>query len=419
MGLMRHPGACRRPSARRAELIWACGLVATAAGFDIDAHDAIGQTAASAMDHEATKQVKRLLGGQDASDVAGWGHQVDDTFPGTARLHFQVHDDSAQPFCGPAESRTAKCEDGICLVTAIKHFYGKVLADEGRRIDYPSIDYSKVAKGIKFSDADAVKMLINLLGDLHQPMHVGYAGDDNGRKVQVNFQGKQMSLYDLWDKGISEVVRSQESSFWLGGWTHIRAISGEFEKDKELWKKDGPFKSFERWNAEMVSFACEKAYAHPVTGKKLAGPDAEHGPAAIDDAAYQVWREAWLRQILIAGERTAIVLNDILDAGGASKLQEGTQVKTKADQEKEKQKKEWDKERDQILKAERAARGSPHVNFGVFFTNLSIAAVVVPLFLAVANYGPDPRVYVALLKTLTESSGGSGGHGPNPGKRWE
>lgn len=48
----------------------AAGL-AVAAAFDIDAHDAIGQTCTSAMSLEAIKQVKRLLGGQDASDAAG------------------------------------------------------------------------------------------------------------------------------------------------------------------------------------------------------------------------------------------------------------------------------------------------------------------------------------------------------------
>mmetsp|Transcript_45513 Transcript_45513/g.131845 ORF Transcript_45513/g.131845 Transcript_45513/m.131845 type:complete len:420 (+) Transcript_45513:106-1365(+) len=413
-------GARRRLPPRRAGLLWTCGLVTTAA-FDIDAHDAIGQTAASAMDQQAVKQVKRLLGGQDASDVAGWGHQVDDTFPDMARLHFQVHDDSAQPFCGPAESRVANCEDNVCLLAAIKHFYGKVLQDEGRRIDYPSIDYNKVAKGIKFSDADSVKMLINLVGDLHQPMHVGFKGDDNGKKVQINFRGQMMSLYDVWDKGISEAVRTQESSFWLGGWTHIRAISDEFEKDKALWQKEGPFKSFERWAAETISFACEKAYAHPTTGQKLGGPGVGQNPIAIDDAAYQAWREAWLRQLLIAGERTAIVLNDILDAGGAAKLHEGTSVKTKADDEKEKEKKQWEKERNEIRKSERAARGSPHINFSVLLTNLSIAAVVVPLFLVVANYGLNPRVYAALLRTLTESGGGTTGGGPGQrsAKRFE
>mmetsp|Transcript_5779 Transcript_5779/g.17053 ORF Transcript_5779/g.17053 Transcript_5779/m.17053 type:complete len:410 (-) Transcript_5779:90-1319(-) len=400
-----------------------CLLLAVAVAFDIDAHDAVGQTAASAMDQQAIRQVKRLLGGQDASDVAGWGHQLDDTFPGMSRLHFQVHDDASQPFCGPAEQRVAKCEDGICLLNAIKHFYGKVLSDEGRRIEYPKIDYSKAEKGVRFTDADSVKMLINLIGDLHQPLHVGFAGDDNGRKVQVTFRGKAMSLYDVWDKGISEVIRDQESSFWLGGWTHVRAISEEYEKDKNLWKQEGAFKAFDKWAAESVKFACEHAYTHPVTGKKLAGPGAEPGPVAIDDGAYHVWREAWLRQILLAGERTAIVLNDLLDASGAQKLHEGSGVKTKADEEKAKEKKEWAKERDRILKAERAARGSPHINPGVLLTNLSIALVVVPLFLLVANYGLNPRVYSALVKSLLEggdsSAGGASGPGPRSAKRWE
>eukprot|EP00913_Durusdinium_trenchii_P021807 g20490.t1 len=80
-------------------------------------------------------------------------------------------------------------------------------------------------EGIKFSDADFLKMLINLVGDLHQPLHVGYANDNSGRKVLVKFRGQTMSLYDVWDHAISEVVRTQESNFWLGGWTHVRAVS--------------------------------------------------------------------------------------------------------------------------------------------------------------------------------------------------
>merc|ERR1712039_697468 len=95
----------------------------------------------------------------------------------------------------------------------------------------------------------------------------------------------------------------------------------------------------------------------------------------IDENAYQVWREQWLRQILLAGERTAIVLNDILDAGGAAKLSEGSKVQTNADVEKEKEMKEWDKERDRLRRLERAARGNAHVNLPVLMTNLSIAAV--------------------------------------------
>lgn len=386
------------------------------AAFDFDAHDAVGQTVASAMDQEATKNMKKLLGGKDASDVAGWGHQVDDTFPGMERLHFQTHDDSSQPFCGPVEQRVAKCDDNLCLLSAIKNFYGKILEDEGRKTDYPAIDYDKAAKGLTFTDADEVKMLLNLIGDMHQPMHVGYAGNDMGRKVMVKFRGKEMSLYDFWDKGISETVRKDESNFWLGGWTHVSRVSGEFEKDKAAWKEQGASKMFERWVEENVKFACEVAYKHPTTGKMLAGPGADAGPIDIDEQAYQMWKDRWLRQILLAGERLAIVMNDILDSASAGKLsKEG--VKTKADEASEKEKAEWAKAGEENRKKEaqrsRTSYSGPTFNPSVIMTNLAIAAVTVPMLVLVVNHGLDPRVYKLKLLELF-SSGGS----PNaPGNR--
>jgi len=404
-------------------MLWVAWLlcVPSAIAFDIDAHDAIGQTVASAMDHTAIKQVKRLMGGQDASDVAGWGHQLDDTYPEIARLHFQPHQD---PFCGPAESRAAKCEDNICLLAAVKHFYGRILKDEGRTIDFPDIDHSKIAKGLKYTDADAVKMLINLLGDLHAPLHLGYDSSDMGRKVQVKFRGKEMSLYEFWDKGISETVRKDESSFWLGGWTHVSRIRAEFEADKDLWKKEGAFKMFDKWAAETANLACATAYHHPGTGKMLAGPDAAPSPIEIDEAAYQEWRTAWLRQILLAGERTAVVLNDILDASGASKLSEGSTVKTKADEEAEKQLIQEEKERKERHKSDPAFQAKPSSSytpnaFQSFLTNLVIAAFVVPGFWWTINYGPSlTAIRDRLLSSLENAEDSSGpSYTPAVGKR--
>jgi len=400
-------------------------LSAVAVAFDLDAHDAIGQTCASAMTQESIKQLKKLLDGQDASEVAGWGHQVDDTYPGMERLHFQVHDEKADGgFCGA--KKTAICQDNICLLQSIKHFYGKVLSDEGRRVEFPAIDYQKVAKGIKFSDADLLKMLINLIGDLHQPMHVGFGGDDNGRNVIVKFRGEKTSLYDVWDKAISEAVRTHESHFWLGGWTHVRAVSTEWENDKARWKEDGADKSFERWLDESAQLACEKAYTNPVTGKKLAGPGAEGGEPELGEDVFQAWREIWLKQILIAGERTAIVLNDILDAKGAAKLQKGSKVHTKADEEKAKEEAEWEKERLERRKEEKKAAKSrtsarpPLFNPSVFLTNLSIALVTVPMTLVVANHGLNPQSYVHLVKSLLESGNGASAGAPKvPSKRYE
>jgi len=44
-----------------------------------------------------------------------------------------------------------------------------------------------------------LKMLIHLIGDLHQPLHVGRAEDKGGNSVQVQWFNKGTNLHHVWD----------------------------------------------------------------------------------------------------------------------------------------------------------------------------------------------------------------------------
>lgn len=44
--------------------------------------------------------------------------------------------------------------------------------------------------------------VFHLIGDLHQPLHVGYASDKGGNKTQINFNGKGTNLHSFYDSGI-------------------------------------------------------------------------------------------------------------------------------------------------------------------------------------------------------------------------
>ncbi|MBK0382340.1 S1/P1 nuclease [Pedobacter sp. SD-b] len=48
----------------------------------------------------------------------------------------------------------------------------------------------------------ALKMVIHLVGDLHQPMHISRAEDLGGNKIDIRFQGKPTNLHSLWDSGL-------------------------------------------------------------------------------------------------------------------------------------------------------------------------------------------------------------------------
>jgi len=46
--------------------------------------------------------------------------------------------------------------------------------------------------------------LFHLIGDLHQPLHVGYGSDKGGNQYQVQFDGNGSNLHKVWDSQIIE-----------------------------------------------------------------------------------------------------------------------------------------------------------------------------------------------------------------------
>src|SRR5699024_10900753 len=50
-----------------------------------------------------------------------------------------------------------------------------------------------------------LKMLIHLIGDLHQPLHIGHPKDLGGNKIAVYWFGKSSNLHKVWD---SEMINS-------------------------------------------------------------------------------------------------------------------------------------------------------------------------------------------------------------------
>lgn len=44
-----------------------------------------------------------------------------------------------------------------------------------------------------------LKILIHLIGDLHQPLHVGYGSDRGGNEIGVMYHGNRTNLHVVWD----------------------------------------------------------------------------------------------------------------------------------------------------------------------------------------------------------------------------
>lgn len=84
----------------------------------------------------------------------------------------------------------------------------KIGANEGENIIGLLTKTITELKNYKSLSKQEVKMklciLFHLIGDLHQPLHVGYGEDKGGNDYQINFYGRGTNLHSFYDSGIIE-----------------------------------------------------------------------------------------------------------------------------------------------------------------------------------------------------------------------
>ncbi|HBH06092.1 MAG TPA: S1/P1 Nuclease [Flavobacteriales bacterium] len=92
-------------------------------------------------------------------------------------------------------------------------------------------------------EAFALKCLIHLVEDIHQPLHVGNGTDRGGNDIKVEFFWKPSNLHRVWDSGIidGEQLSYTEYANWIDVTTRELV---------ESWQSD----ALEVWIAESKSY---------------------------------------------------------------------------------------------------------------------------------------------------------------------
>ncbi len=81
--------------------------------------------------------------------------------------------------------------------------------------------FSATVRDPKASLADkqlALRFIIHIVGDLHQPLHSGNGTDRGGNDFPVVFKGEPTNLHSVWDSGLvdDEQLSFTEMAAWLG-----------------------------------------------------------------------------------------------------------------------------------------------------------------------------------------------------------
>ena len=189
---MTHPSHPSAPPTRRPSR-WLAALLALSFALPAHAwgplgHRLVARLADADLTPEARAGIARLLQAESDPTLAGianWADELRANDPGlgkrSSRWHYVNIGDAGCVFDAARD-----CPRGDCVVGAIQA-QAAILSDPSR------------------SDAErrqALKFVVHFVGDIHQPMHAGYAADKGGNDFQLQFNGKGTNLHSLWDSGM-------------------------------------------------------------------------------------------------------------------------------------------------------------------------------------------------------------------------
>jgi hypothetical protein len=150
----------------------------TASAWGATGHRVTGWIAEHYLSKNAKKQLERILHGQSLAIASTWMDEIrsDSLYDYTADWHWVT------------------IQDGESYAQSIKNKNGDVV----QMIEKIITDLK--SKKLKAKDEqEAVKMLIHLIGDIHQPLHVGGGNDRGGNDIKVMWFKTDSNLHRVWD----------------------------------------------------------------------------------------------------------------------------------------------------------------------------------------------------------------------------
>src|SRR3954454_24173599 len=121
----------------------------------------------------------------------------------------------------------------------------------------------------------ALRFVVHLVGDLHQPLHVGKCCDRGGNEVKVSWFGKASNLHSVWD---SQMVDDEQLSF-----TELAAKLERHTSSQDVidWWDINP----RDWISESAQVR-ERIYADLPKAKSKPGKKKRKGVEELPDVSY-------------------------------------------------------------------------------------------------------------------------------------
>jgi len=273
-------------------------LTSSAYAWGPTGHRVVAEIAQRHLTPAAQAKVSSLLDGRTLADVANWPDELrsDPRFDKYKPLHFATVKDGVASY---RDSVKAPCGDVVVAIDAFTAFLRtgsreslyvvKALTDKSDGTGQSACNPQETDP---LSAANALSFLVHLMGDLHQPLHVGGL-DLGGNKVAVNWMDRwKTNLHSTWDDEMVDFERLDYTEY-------ARFLDHASEADASRWV-----------TGDTIAYADEAVAMRP---KLYMFPD-DLGKPTLHKISYKytgAQRDRMRQQLLKGGLRLAGVINSV------------------------------------------------------------------------------------------------------------
>ncbi|EOY28377.1 hypothetical protein QUC31_013005 [Theobroma cacao] len=242
-------------------------LVHGVIGWGKEGHYAVCKIAEGYLTEDALATVKELLPDSAKGELASVCSWPDDikwyyNWHWTSPLHYV---DTPDLKCNYEYCRD--CHDlaghkNICVTGAIFNYTSQLFSA-----------YQDYKPKLKYNLTEALMFLAHFMGDVHQPLHVGFTGDLGGNTITVRWYRRKTNLHHVWD---TMIIDSAVKTFYGSDLAiMIQAIQRNIT---DAWSNDIPSWEYCGYNhavcpnlyaSESVGLACKFAYRNATPGSTL------------------------------------------------------------------------------------------------------------------------------------------------------
>ncbi|PKI77589.1 hypothetical protein CRG98_002043 [Punica granatum] len=238
-------------------------------GWGREGHYATCRIAEEYLTKEAKAAVKELLpnsAGGDLASVCSWADEIRHSYHWhwTGPLHYVDTPDFKCNYDYCRDCHDLAGNKDRCVTGAIYNYTKQLM--EFDRGSYSAATYNLT---------EALMFLSHFVGDVHQPLHVGFTGDEGGNTIIVRWYRRKTNLHHVWD---NMIIDSALKTFYQSDLTNMieaiqRNITDGWSNDASSWGNCASNQTAcpDPYAAESIKLACKFAYRSATPGSTLEG----------------------------------------------------------------------------------------------------------------------------------------------------